>query len=411
MHDERGAGRFGPWLPAVIWAGFIFALSSRSVVSQPPGTGGIPFLDKIEHFLEYAAFALLILYGLRRGRRLPRPISPDFHAHLALFIATLYAVTDEVHQAFVPLRVADGADLLFDAFGAFTAAFLFSSLLPPAAPPLVSPERELRLPQGKVRYMLQGNGPAILYLHGWHCSKQYFAHAARQLPGYQHLAIDQLGFGSSESPGRFSYAPRDQALVARALARSLGIRSAIVVGHSMGGAVAVALAVEDPAFVRALVLVEPAVRLPVPYPFLLVRDDLATIGVGFLRHFIGVKTGPLVHLLVEDSATLPRQLLEDALSVPLHASARSLARLMRNKLGDKLGDLKCPALLLFGDERHPVRAKYGRLLAEAIPGSTLVHITNTSHCPMVEAPTVFYASVADFLAKKGMAPPAGGTPP
>jgi pimeloyl-ACP methyl ester carboxylesterase/VanZ family protein len=391
------AHRWAALAPAASWAVLIFALSSRSDVGPPAAVAGIPFIDKGEHFVEYATFGFLLIFGIRRGPKLPRPLSPDFHAHLAFFIATLYAVTDEVHQAFVPLRQADAADLLFDAFGAFAAAFVFSSLLPPAPPRLTPPDRELRLPHGLVRYMIQGKGPPILYLHGWHGSKRYFAHAATHLPGHQHLAPDMLGFGASEAPGRFSYSPRDQALVVRALARSLGISSAVVVGHSMGGAVALALAVEDPSFVQGLVLVEPAIRLPVPYPFLLVRADLRTIGVGFLRHFIGLRPGPLVHLLVEHEDDFPRQLLDDALSVPLHASARSLARLFRNDLGTRFNDVKAPVLVIFGDHRHPVRAKYARLLVDEVARYQLLHIDATSHCPMVEDPDRFYGAISQFL--------------
>ena len=64
------------------------------------------------HFVEFGVLSLLILWGLRRGPRLPRPISPDFHAHLAFSAATLYAITDELHQALVPFRRADALDLL-----------------------------------------------------------------------------------------------------------------------------------------------------------------------------------------------------------------------------------------------------------------------------------------------------------
>lgn len=385
------------WLPAIIWAAFIFALSARSIVTQPPGTGGIPFLDKLEHATEYGLLSLFLLYGLRRGPRLPRPISPDFHPHLAFFVATLYAITDEIHQAFVPLRAADGLDLFADAFGAFTAAFVFSMFLTPAPPALTPPDHELRLPEGKVRYLRHGNGPPVLYLHGWHCSKRYFAFAARWLPSHEQLAPDLLGFGASQAPARFSYSPRDQARVVRALARSLGIRSAVVVGHSVGGATAVALALEDPSFVERLVLVEPAIRLAVPYPFLLVREDLRTIGVGVMRHFIGVRKMPLVHFLVEDEKALPPTLLEDALSVPLHASARTIAQLFRSDIGRRLGEVKCPTLLVFGDERHAVRAKYARLLADEIAGASLVHLPNTSHCPMIEDPQAFYGAVNAFI--------------
>ena len=394
-------------MPAALWGGLIFFLSSQSAPPQPEPIAALPLIDKLEHFIEYALLALLVLFGLRRGPRLPRPLSPDFHAHLAFAAAALYAWTDEVHQAFVPLRRADAADFFFDALGAFVAAFAFSALVAPAPSPLQPPDRELKFREGRVRYLLRGDGPPILYLHGWHGSKRYFVHAAARLPAFKHLAPDLLGFGASEAPARFSYSPRAEALIARALARSLGIKSAVVVGHCMGGAVAVELALADPSFVRALVLVEPALRLPVPYPFFFTKEESGAIGLGVARHFLGLRTGPLVHLLVEDPRSFPRPLIEDALSVPLHASVRSLSGLVRANLVKRLGEVGCPTLLVFGDAKHAVRAKYARILADALPSAALVHIPNTSHSPMIEASDEFYKCVGAFLDRVGAA---GGSP-
>ncbi len=390
-------GRAAAWLPALAWAGLIFYLSSRSVVPEPAAVGQLPLHDKFEHFAEYGVLSMLVLLGLRRGPRLPRPISPDFHPHLAFMIAAVYAYSDELHQWFVPQRQADVLDFLADGLGAFVVAFVLSLYLTPAPPPARPPDREFRLNFGRISFHVAGEGPPVLYLHGWHCSKRYWSAAPRELPGFRHIAPDLLGFGNSPSPARFSYSPRDQAQVALALARSLGVRSATVVGHSMGAAVAVELALCDPSFVDALVLVEPALRLPAPYPFLLTKEDLREIGVGVARHFLGLKVGPLLHFLAEDPKSFPPELLEDALSVPLHASVRSLAQLWRADLVPRLKDLRCPALLVFGDAGHPARARYARLLNDELPHAALIHLPHTSHCPMVEAPDDFYKCMSAFL--------------
>src|SRR5690606_26058017 len=91
-------------LPAVAWGGLTWWLSSQS---HPPGSGMIdlPFGDKLAHMALFGAqAALLRLAGLRLG-------------HAVLFAVALGAL-DELHQAFVPRRQPDLADLAADAVGA-----------------------------------------------------------------------------------------------------------------------------------------------------------------------------------------------------------------------------------------------------------------------------------------------------
>jgi VanZ family protein len=91
------------WLPVVLWAGVIFALSS--IPSLGTGLGSWDtVLRKCAHVTEYAILALLLYRAL--GRELP-----------AFLIGFAYAVTDEVHQAFVKGRHASPFDVAMDAAG------------------------------------------------------------------------------------------------------------------------------------------------------------------------------------------------------------------------------------------------------------------------------------------------------
>jgi hypothetical protein len=91
------------WLPVVAWAGLIFALSS--VPDLGTGLGGWDLtLRKLAHAGEYAVLGALLLRALRRG-------VPAF----ALGVA--YAISDEVHQHFVPGRRGAPLDVLIDAVG------------------------------------------------------------------------------------------------------------------------------------------------------------------------------------------------------------------------------------------------------------------------------------------------------
>jgi VanZ family protein len=104
------------WLPVVLYAGLIFLLSSLE--HPPPLTEQIRFGDKMAHALGYGVFGFLLLRGLKRSGA-PWPL------FLAWGIATLYGVSDELHQYFVPGRDADLLDLLADSVGALVGGFAY----------------------------------------------------------------------------------------------------------------------------------------------------------------------------------------------------------------------------------------------------------------------------------------------
>ncbi|HET9437902.1 MAG TPA: VanZ family protein [Gaiellaceae bacterium] len=91
------------WLPVVAWAGLIFALSS--VPDLGTGLGGWDLvLRKIAHAAEYAILGALLV------RATGKPI-------VALALGTLYAISDEIHQSFVPGRLGSPLDVAIDAVG------------------------------------------------------------------------------------------------------------------------------------------------------------------------------------------------------------------------------------------------------------------------------------------------------
>ena len=101
------------WGPVVAYMAGIFYLSHQS---SPPVPGGIP--DWILHGVEYFGFAVLVLRavsgGLPAALNRPRVLS-------TMAIVTAYAISDEVHQMFVPYRTADIRDVRSDVIGASLA--------------------------------------------------------------------------------------------------------------------------------------------------------------------------------------------------------------------------------------------------------------------------------------------------
>lgn len=107
----------------------------------------------------------------------------------------------------------------------------------------------------------EGEGPAMLFIHGWSCSGADWAWAVTDfMTDHRVVVPDNRGHGASDPAD--AYSPKLFAEDAAALLEHLNITSAIVVGHSMGTLTGSALAVEHPDLVDALVLVDPVYNSP-----------------------------------------------------------------------------------------------------------------------------------------------------
>lgn len=117
------------WLPALVWAGVIFFLSSRAVLPGPR----FPGFDKLAHAGAYAMLGALLAHAqVRSGLRSVWP----------LILGWAYGASDEIHQSYVPGRSPSAADWIADAVGVALGIFLFarwrarqSPVLASAAPP------------------------------------------------------------------------------------------------------------------------------------------------------------------------------------------------------------------------------------------------------------------------------------
>jgi VanZ family protein len=105
-----------PWLlPAIAYAALIFYLSSQP---NPLPALTSRYSDKLLHLLEYGAFAAVATWGLSHLVSLPRA------ARWAALLGSLYGLSDEFHQRFVPHRSAELGDWVADTLGAVLGALL-----------------------------------------------------------------------------------------------------------------------------------------------------------------------------------------------------------------------------------------------------------------------------------------------
>jgi VanZ family protein len=112
--------RLKPWFPALGWAAVIFVLSSFPGSAYPETH--VANADKLVHAVVYGLLGALITRGFLRGTGLRLASA----AALAISLATVYGMSDELHQRFVPGRNSDWHDVAADAVGALLGAALIA---------------------------------------------------------------------------------------------------------------------------------------------------------------------------------------------------------------------------------------------------------------------------------------------
>lgn len=117
---------FRYWVPVALYAGAIFFMSAQShPEDQLPSFLLKEVSDKVLHAVEYGILSILCYRAFRRaaGSAVARQA-----VVLAILTASVYGLTDEVHQAFVPLREATWQDWLADTIGAVIGAMSWRSI-------------------------------------------------------------------------------------------------------------------------------------------------------------------------------------------------------------------------------------------------------------------------------------------
>lgn len=144
--------------------------------------------------------------------------------------------------------------LLVFALAAFTAhtARRVERALPPAG-------RFVEIGGARIHYIEQGQGPALLLIHGLGGHARHFTHSVvdRLARDHRVVVMDRPGSGHSTRPRGEGAGPISQARTVAEFIRALGLERPLLVGHSLGGAVALATALEYPELVRGLALIAP----------------------------------------------------------------------------------------------------------------------------------------------------------
>jgi VanZ family protein len=111
------------WLPLILYCLFIYIQSANPSPEQIPS---FPFVDKVLHFVAYGIMGILF-YRAYQTLRIKNNI--QMLMLLSVVSASLYGISDEIHQSFVPFREAEVADVIADMLGAAIGVLLYQLLV------------------------------------------------------------------------------------------------------------------------------------------------------------------------------------------------------------------------------------------------------------------------------------------
>ncbi len=221
----------------------------------------------------------------------------------------------------------------------------------------------------------RAGSPAALFIHGAGGSHRSFPAALRQLRSISPILVDLPGHGASAGPGRGSIA--DYALDIVALLDALALDSAILLGHSMGGAIAQWLALEHAERVSAIMLAGTGARLPVNPALIsgIVEDPRATIGQ-LARWMWARQASPESKRQSADImlATDPAVIQSDFIACDNFDVSRRLA------------EIAVPTLILAGEQDRMTPLALSRDLSRGIKGSAFALLANAGHMMLLEQP-------------------------
>ncbi|WP_084337898.1 alpha/beta fold hydrolase [Actinomadura oligospora] len=268
-------------------------------------------------------------------------------------------------------------------------------------------DRLLTLDGKRIHVVQDGpaDAPAVVLIHGLAGSARWWDPLVPSLAqAHRVIRIDLLGHGLSAKPSGGGYSiPEQGRRVAQALDR-LGVKRAVIVGHSTGGSVATALTEQRPDLVTGLALVDTGPRMD------------AFISDGFVGKLLFVPVvGQLLWRLRTDRLvrkslgtafsrpgfTIPEPLVDDVRRTTYHSltttSRASDDYMNRRPLPDRLKPLGKPLLVIFGAEDRRWRATESTAAYRAVPGVRIDVIPGVGHSPMLEDPSRTATALQSFV--------------
>ncbi len=251
--------------------------------------------------------------------------------------------------------------------------------------------------QGIVHYEVYGRGRPVILLHGWLGSWGVWQETMAQLgQHFRTYALDFWGFGESGKK-RETYAVQDFVSLVDQFMEQLGIVSAPLVGHSMGGTVSLSVAIQFPDRVsKVAVIGSPIVGSSLAV--LLKLAGLRPIATIVHQMMWALKLGIRVFSpVVTRDRRWPTMMDRDLSYTTLESFLHSIASLRRTDLRPLLPQIQIPTMGIYGGQDVIVNPNQWKPLLAGVPHSRIERFPDSGHFPMLDVPEKFVATLIDFL--------------
>ena len=266
---------------------------------------------------------------------------------------------------------------------------------------MILEKKRIRVAAGEIAYADEGEGPAVLLLHGFPTSSHLWRDLVPILaPRFRAIAPDLIGYGDSERPAEAEAVTiRAQAAAMGELLSELGVEELAVVGHDIGGGVAQLLALEGG--VKVLTLIDSICfdSWPIEGVRMLqgARED--QVDEEFVRGVVGVS----LEIGMSEPELLPDEDRHELIR-PWLAEPMALVRAARGIDGvglvgteGRLSELQARALVVWGEDDPYQPAELAERLGEVMPGATVALIPGASHYVTEDAADTVLPLIAEYL--------------
>ncbi len=251
--------------------------------------------------------------------------------------------------------------------------------------------------QGILHYEVYGRGKPVILLHGWLGSWGLWQETMTYLGQYYRTyALDFWGFGESGKKLN-TYQVTDFVALVDQFMEKLGILSAPLVGHSMGGTVSLSVALRYPQRAEKVVIIgSPVVGTSLALPLKLAGKRLVAFFLFSLFPVFRAAMRVASPTICRDPR-FPDMMDRDLSRTTLESFLNSIASLHRTDLRDQIQNIQAPVMGMFGDRDNIVHPNQWKALRNGLPQARIERYPNAGHFIMLDEPRPFMLTLKDFL--------------
>lgn len=254
----------------------------------------------------------------------------------------------------------------------------------------------------RMHYHAVGEGPPVLFLHGSGPGASGYSNFIHNAPafaaaGYQAILADSLGYGLSSMPDTAEYTLSFMSEAAVRMMDALGHERFVIVGNSQGGAQAIRIALEHPDRVTKLILMAPG-GLEARETYMGMRGIRSMLRSVFAPEGITREsTRKVFEKQLFDPNLITDELIDARYQGSLTQPRRVFETMKVDNQEDRLGELVCPVLCLWGMNDQFCPPSGAIKIAERVANARVVLLTRCGHWVMVEHREAFNRQCVDFL--------------